>query len=135
MACDGSSKDCETIYNKTYPKLIKAVDTSLNGVSSGISDIASSLSSLSVPDDYLGRKVKRELDNLTKDFANDEELVKAEKTSVDGFVDGKIKEHKAHRKAYLEEQARLAALAKQKAEEEASGSSENQTDNSEEHSD
>lgn len=118
MACDGSSSTCETIANETYPKLIGEIDTSLTKISSDIKAISSDLSSLSVPDDYLGKKVKRELDKLIKNFDEDLALSTKEKGSVDSYVSKRIAEHKKHRAAYLEEQRRLALQKKTEEEDE-----------------
>ena len=107
--CNGSSETCETIANVTYPKLIEKIDESLDSISGDIKKISGDLSDLSVPDDYLGAKVRRELDKLIKNFDEDLALSTKEKGSVDSYVSKRIAEHKKHRADWLRRQRELLA--------------------------
>lgn len=110
MACNRDS-NCYTIYSKEYPEAKAAIDNSLNTIDAELTSIEEKLMELEIPEDYLGEKVKREIEEILSQFTEDQESLKDTKTKIDSFISTQIGVHKSH---YEHWKKRMDELAKNK---------------------
>ena len=116
MACNRDS-NCYTIYSKEYPEAKTAIDNSLNTIDAELTSIEEKLTELEIPEDYLGEKVKREIEEILSQFADDQESLKDTKNKIDSFISTQIGVHKSHYERWKTEQEKLIESRKNKEEE------------------
>ena len=106
MAC---SKDqgCLTIANSIYPGLQSEINSSIKTITTALSDITSELSTLTIPEDYLGKKVKEELESITNNLNSDQSNVVATSGNIGMFIGKKVEEHRNHYNAWKKAQDEL----------------------------
>lgn len=107
MSC-GKDAGCLTIYKTIYPNLKTEISGSISKINGTVNGIIGSLNGLSVPDDYLGSKVKSRLSSITQGLSGDLSSLDGAKGAIEGFIDQKIPEHQKHYNDWVEEQKRLA---------------------------
>lgn len=114
MAC---SKDqgCLTIANSIYPGLQSEINSSVKTITTGLNEITTELNTLTIPDDYLGEKVKKELESITSNLNNDQSNIVATSGNIGMFIGRKVEEHRNHYNAWKKAQDELK---KKQAEEE-----------------
>ena len=95
MAC-GYNANCWRIANSIYPSLKDEISGSINATNKDINGIVDELSSLQIPDDYLGEKVKSKIEDICLNLNNDSKDIKAINGNIDGFIESKILEHQGH---------------------------------------
>ena len=110
MSCNRDD-GCLKIAESTYPSLQSEINTSVNSINTELSDVVSSLQSLTIPDDYLGEKVKDRITSITASLGDDQSSVDAINSELDSFISEKITEHTEHYNEWLQEQERLAQEA------------------------
>ena len=110
MGCNKDS-GCLNIAESVYPGLKSEIDGSMTSINGQLESIVDELNGLSVPDDYLGSKVKAQLGTICGNFSSDMESITAEKNSIDTFIGQKIIEHKKHYNAWKLEQQRQQQLS------------------------
>ena len=113
MACNKDS-GCLTIADSTYPGLRGDINSSISGINSELSGIIDGLSGMTIPDDYLGSKVKAQLQSISSSLTADMGNVKAEGASINGFITGKIAEHRKHYDDWKKAQDALKLKKKKK---------------------
>ena len=113
MAC---SKDagCLRIATSIYPGLQGEINASISKISSSISEIISGLNGLSIPDDYLGAKVKSRVSAICSSLGSDASEVGAIGGKINGFVGNKIQEHNEHYREWKIAQQRKLQAQRQK---------------------
>ena len=94
MACDNGKEGCKNIVNNIYPRLSSEVNSAISAINSGLSEIGSSLGGLSIPDDYLGSKVKDRIQKINNLINEDMSDVKMESSNIRTFISEKTEEHK-----------------------------------------
>ena len=95
MSCNRDS-GCLNIAKSVYPGLKGEINSSISNVNSQISEIVGELSSLVIPEDYLGNKVRTKLSEICSGFESDKSELNSAKADVNVFIDSKIKEHYGH---------------------------------------
>ena len=95
MSCNRDS-GCLNIARSIYPGLKGEIDSSISNVNNQVEEILGELSSLTIPEDYLGNKVKMKLDEICSGFETDKSELSAAKANINAFIDGKIQEHYSH---------------------------------------
>ena len=113
MAC-GKDQGCLRIANSTYPGLQAEINGSINTITNNINEIMSVLNSLSIPDDYLGSKVKTRVNSICSSLSSDEGEVSSISGNINSFVSSKIKEHQEHYNMWKTEQQRKLQAKKEK---------------------
>ena len=95
MACN-KDFECLRISNAIYPNLKNDINGSVNMVTNNISETVSILETLYIPEDYLGNKVKNQIQvicgNLDEDISN----INMFNSNINEFINEKIIEHKRH---------------------------------------
>ena len=116
MAC-GKNAGCLRIATSVYPGLQGEINSSISKISSSINEIISGLNGLSIPDDYLGAKVKSRVSAICSSLGSDASEVSALGGKINGFVGNKIQEHNEHYRTWkIEQQRRLQAQRKKEIE-------------------
>ena len=115
----GCNKDegCLNIANNVYPGLQGEINGSISSITNNVNEIISGLSGLSIPDDYLGEKVKSQVDSICGSLTSDVGEISSLSGSINNFVGSKIEEHQEHYRNWLaqqEWQKKNALKAKQK---------------------
>lgn len=95
MSCNRDS-GCLNIARSIYPGLKGEINSSISSVNNQVDGIIGNLSSLAIPDDYLGNKVKSKLEEICTGFETDKSELNSAKANVNAFIDSKIKEHYGH---------------------------------------
>lgn len=111
MACNKDSH-CKTIADN-YPSLLAPVEDSISKITGSISEISGGLGGLSIPDDYLGTKVKSRVQRICAYFEANSRQVSMLGSKISNFVSEKITEHNKHYNDWVE-QERLARLEQQR---------------------
>lgn len=106
MAC-GKNEECLNIANNIYPNLQSEINSSINTITSSVNEIISGLSSLTIPDDYLGTKVKSRIITICSNLSSDIGEISSINGSINSFVSEKIKEHQKHYEEWKKEQERI----------------------------
>lgn len=103
MRCNRDS-GCYTIAKSTYPKLQGEANGAISSAQSDINSIIDSLGGLTIPNDYLGNKVKKKIDEIDKAFSSNVNELSTIKGKLDTFVTAKIKEHENHYNAWKKQE-------------------------------
>ena len=115
MGCNKDS-GCLTIANSTYPGLQSTINSSIKTITTGLTEITSELNTLTIPEDYLGKKVKRELESICSSLSSDQSNIVATSGNIGRFIGTKVEEHRNHYNSWKRAQEELKK--KQKEEEE-----------------
>ena len=99
MACGGER--CREIYQNIYPKLQEEITSSVNNVNNGIDSIIDELSALVIPDDYLGGKVRTNVESIVNSFSSDKAAIASEQGNINQHIANNIAKHKQHYSDYL----------------------------------
>ena len=91
--CNG--ENCLSIAND-YINKKSSLNSSLNSMKENITNASDTLNSLSVPEDYIGNKVKQKLESIHNELVADAEIVGNFNKEISGFVDQKVTEHRNH---------------------------------------
>ena len=113
MAC-GKNAGCLRIATSVYPGLQGEINSSISKISSSINEIISGLNGLSIPDDYLGTKVKSRVSAICSGLGSDASEVGALGGKINGFVGNKIQEHNEHYRTWKAEQQLRIQRAKER---------------------
>lgn len=95
MACN-RDEGCYNIYTNIYPNAQESIDGSIGNIKSEITEISTTLGELVIPEDYLGEKVKRKVEEIQTFLEKDLSDLDTEKTAIDGFIEKQIAIHKKH---------------------------------------
>lgn len=95
MSCN-RDRGCLNIAKSIYPGLREEINSSISNVYNQVDDIIGELSSLVIPEDYLGSKVQTKLDEIYSEFESDKTELDSAKADVNEFIDNKIQEHYSH---------------------------------------
>lgn len=106
MSCN-KDEDCYRIYIKEYPSYLGTIDPAIRSIKTQIEEVETSLTGLSLPDDYLGNKIKDKLDILISDIDSDKSSISAETTAIRSHIITKRAEHKEHYEEWKIKKARL----------------------------
>lgn len=106
MGCNKDSR-CLTIANNTYPELQNEINSSIKTITSLLNDITSELNILQIPEDYLGEKVKKELELITSNLSNDQIDIASLNGNIGMFIGRKIEEHQSHYNIWKNDQEQL----------------------------
>lgn len=106
MACS-KNQDCLRIATDIYPGLQGEIDGSIQTIVSSLNDITGELSTLTVPGDYLGNKVREKLETIISSLDSDKSNVEAAKGNIDTFIGEKVEEHLEHYDSWEREQEEL----------------------------
>ena len=106
MGCNKDS-GCLKIANNTYPGLKSEIDGSMTSIKGQLESIVDELNGLTIPDDYLGSKVKAQISSICGNFSSDMDSITAEKNSIDIFIGKKIIEHQKHYNAWKFQQQQM----------------------------
>ena len=113
MGCNRDSR-CINIANVTYPKLQGEINSSIKTITSSLNEITSELSALTIPEDYLGQKVKKQLESIVSNLDSDQGNIVDAGGTVGMFIGKRVEEHRNHYNAWKRAQD---ALKKRKEEE------------------
>ena len=114
MACNmGKGPGCKDIANK-YTIYVEDISQSVSSIKINLSKIKSELESLSVPNDYLGEKVKSRLESICSNFSSDESSIDGAFSSIESFANEKKNDHMQHEADYQEYLRMLAEIEKEK---------------------
>ena len=112
MGCNKDS-GCLTIANSTYPGLQEEINGGVNTITSSIDEITSELNALTIPEDYLGKKVKRELESICSNLSNDQSNIVATSGNIGRFIGTKVEEHRNHYNSWKRAQEELKKKQKE----------------------
>ena len=111
--------DCKYMYETYYPTKRSSINGLGSEVVGNIDKIVGDLSALAVPEDYLGAKVKKQLEDICSSFESDKVELKSSSQLIDDLISHLIKMHKGHVLTY---ETNLAQEAEEKAKQQANGS-------------
>lgn len=103
MGCN-RDYNCYSIAKDVYPNLKKDIDESIKKTSTGINDIVDELSILTIPEDYLGTKVKEKVDEMKEFYSEDISELGSFNKAIDNFINEKIREHQGHYQEWKRQQ-------------------------------
>ena len=116
MGCN-KNEDCLRLANSVYPGYQGEINNEVSKITSELDNVISELNSLSVPDDYLGVKVKNSLTSIITDFNSDKQNVIGVSGNINTFIGRKKEEHQKHYNDWKRVQEELAKRKKKELEE------------------
>ena len=105
MSC-GNDSGCFNI-SKKYIDDKNSIDSYGNNIISYINEASSTVSTLDIPNDYLGSRVKEKISEIIDSFSSDLESISSFINNVGGFATEKSKEHLDHYNKWKSEQERI----------------------------
>jgi len=102
MSC-GKNDYCKSIADD-YANKINELESEFSNLNQVVNNITISLSSLNIPNDYLGMKVLNSIDGLKNDFISDKSSIDSCKSGAIGFANSKKSEHTDHYNTWLSNQ-------------------------------
>ena len=77
--------------NSTYPELQSTINSSIKTITTGLTEITNELNALTIPEDYLGQKVKRELKSICSNLSSDQSNIVAASGNIEDLLEKKLK--------------------------------------------
>ena len=94
----GCNKDynCFNLYRNVYPSAKYDINHSFKTIFYSNDDIIKVLKQLEIPEDFLGDKIRENLDKIIGDSLDDKNDLEMFQQKTNRFIDDKIEEHKYH---------------------------------------
>lgn len=102
MACN-RNQTCLSLANK-YPPLQGEIASAISSIQSKVEEIIGALDGVSIPNDYLGAKVKSSINSISSSLNSDISKLATAGKQINSFAESKMKEHKKHYEAWKFEQ-------------------------------
>ena len=102
MSCNRDS-NCKVIANN-YHLAKQELKSDFASIKNKLNDINDKLTTLNIPDDYLGNKVHEKLEILSECFQSDESMTSNEENSVMNFATSMQNEHDSHYNKWYQSQ-------------------------------
>ena len=100
MSCN-KDEYCKTIVDN-YKEQIGELNSGFSSIENSLNNMNSSFNSLSIPDDYLGSKVKDAISNMSKGFGELNMTISNCKKDAISFAEEKKSEHQLHYDEWLQ---------------------------------